>query len=199
MTLIIPPGFGNAALIFTSDTGTPPLVTTIGVDLGAFGGDFVAAANKVHTTFGASVCPQLWNGVSLERVSLLVGSDGGDGSVESTEAPVSGGRTLSTPPPLAQAAIIRKGTNGLGRRNRGRMFLPASTAESEVDASGEITTARQNALNSNLNSWRTTMESTSGGGALPLVLFHTLPPTDPTPIVALTTAPLVGWVRGRIR
>jgi hypothetical protein len=199
VTLIIPPGFANAAFTFTSDTGTQPFVTTLGVDVSAFGGDFVEAANVAMTYYGQNMAANTDSALTLDRVTLSVGSDGPGGSVDSDLPPIPMTRSASGAP-MAMAAIARKVTNELGRRGRGRMFLPGTVSNSDADESGQLSPTRITSLNTALdNLWDDFANGSSPLLALPPVLLHSTTPVDPTPITSLGTALLVGWIRGRIR
>lgn len=195
MALTIPPGFGNAAFTFTSSTGTPPFVTTLGVDLGEWSGTFVGAANQAMSLYAANLGSVTDNDLVLERVSLAVGQDGPGGSVDSDATPVAM-TSSGTFGPVAIGVLARKVTNDIGRRGRGRMFLPGTNLESGTEVDGTLTTAfrtsMQDALDNFYDNWVT------GFGTAP-VLFHSSPPTDPTPITGFAVADLVGIQRGRIR
>ena len=200
MTLIIPPGFGNAAFVLTGSPGTQPFVTTLGVDLGLAGGDFVRAANELMTSFAALVGPQLSNSLTLDRVNLRVGQDGPGGSVDSDLPPVPMTRT-GDHEVMAMAAIARKVTNEVGRRGRGRMFLPGSVNDNEVGENGVITPTKIGLLQDAMDAWWDVL--TNGDDPIsdpwPPVLLHSSAPVDPTPITGFGITPIVGWVRGRIR
>lgn len=199
MSLIIPPGYGNAAFIFSADSGTPEFVTTLGIDLSAFGGDYVEAANTLMTYYSQRLGSLTDSNLSLDRVTLSVGSDGPGGSVDSDLPPITMGRS-GTQAPFAMAAIARKVTAELGRRGRGRMFLPAVLSPSEVDEGGNISGSRLGTISNALGLFYGDLT----GGASPLlaappVLLHSSAPADPSPITGFAVATLVGWVRGRIR
>lgn len=200
MSLVIPPGFGSAAFILTGSAGTQPFVTTMGIDLTAAGGDFVAAADAAFACYAATILPETSNNLTLDRVTLSVGSDGPGGSVDSTLAPQQGGGS-QTYPPTALSLIARKTTNILGRQGRGRMFIPGVLGEANVDPDGSITNARRNALNLVLDSFLLALQTEDARPAIPAVLLHgpSVPVLPPTPISGLTCSDLVGWVRGRIR
>ena len=200
MALVIPPGFGNAAFIFSSDVGTPEFVTTIGVDLSGFGGDFVLAANSIMIQFATAFEDELGAEITLNRVNLAVGQDGPGGSVDS-DIPAIPMTRSGTQVPVAMSAIARKVTNDLGRRGRGRMFLPHSLVTSEVDESGNISSGRVTTLQAALDAFYDGLVDNPIDPAFsaPPVLLHGSAPVDPTPITGLTVAPLVGWIRGRIR
>lgn len=202
MSLVIPPGFGSAAFVLTGAPGTQPYVTTIGVDLSAAGGDWTLAADSAFNAYDFAFKSQMSSALTLDHVTLSVGSDGPGGSVDSTWAPSSGTRTGNFPP-TAMSAICRKSTNVLGRRGRGRMFVPGIISENEVDEDGTIVTARRAAINTALGDFFTALTEGADISAIPLppVLLHgpgagALPPT---PITGLTVSDTVGWIRGRIR
>lgn len=196
MSLVIPPGYGNAALVFTSLAGTPEFVTTIGVDLSAKTDDYVGAANQVMTAYGTAFAPATDSSLTLDRCTLAIGQDGAGGSVDSDIPPFPMTRTGDAAP-LAMSAICRKVTNTFGRRGRGRMFLPGVLRANEVTEGGTIYGERQASLSGAAEDFLETLQSAAF--SLPPVLLHSTAPADPSPITALTIQPLVGWIRGRIR
>ena len=199
MSLVIPPGFALASFVHSSDVGTPPLVTTLGVDISAFGGDHVEAANTAFTYWAQNIMATMDGSITLDRVTLAVGSDGPGGSVDSNLTPYEGDRSGAMVP-ASMSAIARKVTNDLGRRGRGRMFIPGVLTQTEVDEAGKIGSTRLNTLQTALNTLYGQFQNGSSPLlALPPVLLHSSAPTTPTPITGFPLATLVGWVRGRIR
>ena len=197
MTLIVPPGFGLAAFTFTGAVGTQPYVTTMGVTLDQGQATAETAANGCFEAYRLNLLPETSSLLTLDRVQLYVGDDGPSGSVDSSLAPAPGTRG-GTYPPTAQSAIARKVTGLLGRRGRGRMFLPGVLSESEVDQDGTVIVARRTSLNTALAAFLVDLaDPVLGlGGA---VLLHSSAPADPNPLTGLVTSDLVGWIRGRIR
>lgn len=194
MSLVIPPGFGNAAFVFTSATGTAPFVTTIGVDMSAHVGDFVDAANNIKTAYSTYLGPVTDNDLTLDHVTLAIGQDGPGGSVDSDTVGVQMGSS-GTFGPVAVGVLVRKVTNELGRRGRGRMFLPGTNLESGTEVDGTLTSGYRTTMNTAMEDFHESLE----GFNLPPVLFHSAAPTDPAPITNLVCADLVGVIRGRIR
>ena len=206
MTLIIPPGFGSAAIEIEGAAGTPTHVTTIGVDLSEAGGDFVAAANNVFQAYVTAFAARTANNLVISRCTLAVGSDGPGGSVTSSLDSMPG--TLSgTFEAIAMAPIARKITNELGRRGRGRMFLPGMLSSSWTDQNGRIPNANVVTLQAACDLF---YEALSTGELTPTppqietpptppVLLHSTPPSTPTPMSGFVVQPIVGWIRGRIR
>lgn len=200
MSLVVPPGYGLAAITFTSEVGTPPLVTTLGIDLSAAGGDFVAAANTVFTAYRDAFTNEWSTSLTLDRVTLHVGSDGPSGSVDSTISPATSTRTGAFPP-VAMAVIARKQTAQLGRQGRGRMYLPGVASENEVDETGEVVAARRTALDAALQEFYDYLTPGTANQLVdvPPVLLHSVGTVPPSPITGFSCAPVVGWIRGRLR
>lgn len=205
MPLVIPPGYGLAAIEFTGAAGTPIHVTTIGVSLGQVGGDFTLAADAVFQAYRENFSVGTTSQLTIARCVLAVGSDGPGGAVESSLNPVPGTGSF-TPAPVAMAPIARKITNTLGRRGRGRMFLPGLLSNANVDASGSIAGPARSAMQNSVNQFLERLRVGHPGGTgfinvppTPGYLLHSSAPTTPTPITQLLISPTVGWVRGRIR
>lgn len=199
MSLVIPPGFGNAAFVFTSASGTAPFVTTLGIDLSAAGGDFVEAANTVMTYYAQNMASVTDNDLTLDHVTLAVGSDGPGGSVDSDLAPIPM-TSSGTFGPVAVGVLARKVTNELGRRGRGRMFLPGTNLESGTEVDGTLTSGYRTSMQTALDDFYDDLANGSSPLlAYPPVLLHSAAPTDPSPITGLAVADLVGIIRGRIR
>lgn len=202
MSLVIPPGYGSAAFVLTGAPGTQPYVTTIGLDLSNAGGAWVDAANQAFAAYDVAFKSETSSALTLDHVTLTVGSDGPGGSVDSVNAPSPGTRNGNFPP-TALSCIARKTTNELGRRGRGRMFIPGILSESEVDEDGSIVSARRTAVNAALALFFDELSAPTypGGISLPPVLLHgpSSSPIPPTPITGLTVSDTVGWIRGRIR
>ena len=200
MSVKIGPGFGLAAWVMSSSEGTEPFVTTMGVDLSGYGGDYQEAANNAMEAYANSVMPETDSDLTLERCTLTVGADGPLGSIDSNHAAFDGQRS-AVGLPWSLSLIARKGTAVLGREGRGRMFIPGVINHSEVGQGGNVSSSRATALATMLNTFLDYLQNGDGvlmSAPVPPVLLHTSA-TVPTPVTSLTPAPLVGWVRKRIR
>lgn len=200
MGVKVPPGFGLAAFRLSAPFGTPEFVTTIGVDLSAAGGDFVEAANQLHLAYKLNMMPQTLDTYMLNGVTLTVGQDGGgSGSVES-ELQSSYGARNSPSEAAAMAVIARKNTAQMGRKGRGRMFIPGWIERDQTLPSGEMDPGTFPALQQALDGFYTVIQGDSP--TYPLlsgaVLLHA-DGTAPTPITSLSLVTKVGWIRKRIR
>lgn len=200
MSLIIPPGYGLAAIEVTSIQGTSPFVTTIGLDLGAVGGDFVDAANRVFVCYTNNFLTSMGTAFTVNRVILTVGQDGGSGSVISTESPVAGTRT-GTFGSVVQAVLLNKVTNVLGRQGRGRMFIPGVLSQTEVNTSGIISSGSVTAFQADADGFYDELldPGITSAPSLPPVLLHSNAVLAPTTIQALQVSSKTGIQRKRIR
>jgi hypothetical protein len=199
VSLIIPPGFGNAAFIFTGGAGTPEFVTTLGVDLANAGGDFVGVANALGDIYATAWAAETDSAFTLDRVNLAVGQDGPGGSVDSDFTPIPMTRS-GTGPPVSMAVVLRKVTNEIGRRGRGRMFMPGLLTTANVDESGIVASGRRGEINTAAENFYELLTDALGvATAYDPVLLHGAAPADPDPIVGFQASTIVGWIRGRIR
>jgi hypothetical protein len=199
VSLIVPPGFGQAAFIFNTDSGTGPIVTTLGVEMPEAGGDFVGVANALKTIYTNNFGTLTSNALTLERVSLYIGQEGPSGSVDSDTAPTAMSNT-GVFGPMAMSTILRKVTQNPGRRGRGRMFLPGTAPEANVEEDGSISSAQRSAIQTAADSFFDDLVGDGMGEvATPPVLLHSSAPADPSPLTGFAVADLVGWIRGRIR
>lgn len=105
--------------------------------------------------------------------------------------------TRSTQPPAPQVALIcKKRTALVGRRYRGRMYLPASyLVGTQVGPSGVIDTTALAAIQTRMTNWLADMASS----LQPVVLFHTTAPFTATPVTSLVLETVIGTQRRRVR
>lgn len=198
MSIIIPPGYGQAALVFTSSTGTPPFVTTIGIDMQNYTDDYVGAANHVMQSYADAFKSVTDNDLTLDRCVLSVGQDGPGGSVDSDLAPIPMTST-ATFGAVCIAVMLRKTTARLGRAGRGRMFLPGTHNENGVETDGTLTSAYRTTMSSAVSQFTAYLLGgvPPAAGAQP-VLLHSTPNMAPDSLT-LSVADMVGVIRGRIR
>jgi hypothetical protein len=200
MSLTIPPGYGLAAFVFTSSEGTEPFVTTLGVGMSEWGGDYVSCANFLFDAWATTILDQQDSDMTLSKVQLTIGSDGPTGSVDSTNAAEPGTRSVEGAP-WAMSIIARKNTSTVGRAYRGRMFIPGALASGDTAQGGAVSSTRVTAVQTALTAFRLELNDPTivGGLVTPPVLLHSAGEIAPSPIVGFTVSPLVGWIRKRIR
>nr|CRY96638.1 hypothetical protein [uncultured prokaryote] len=200
MALVIPSGYALGSITLTGADGTQPFVTTIGVNTTSYGTDYVTAANDLfacYTDAFTNLTHEQW---VIQKASLFIDTPDGSGSVDSSFPPVPGVRTTE-PQPIAMGLICRKGTATFGRSGRGRMFLPGILADGDVAPNGSIEPGSLPILAAAMANFHANLIEPLPGSTLPPFLLHstTSPAPAPYPITSLTPAPLVGWIRKRIR
>nr|CRY96612.1 hypothetical protein [uncultured prokaryote] len=199
MPSIIPTGFAEASVILTGGPGTAPYVTTIGIAVTVAAEDpYTLAADLVMDAYGDAFQDLVSNVCTIDRVSLAVGlPGGGSGSVDSTLPPKPGGNGDEMAP-LAMAVIARKISADLGRKGKGRSFLPCMLARDDVNEAGDLAPATLNGYQERWEAFLLQLATNDVGLATAPVILHADGST-PSPIVAGTIAPKVGWIRKRIR
>lgn len=204
MSLEIPPGFASASFVLTGPLGTAPYVTTLGVDVSLAGGDYVSVANMLFSAYAIQFASTTNDALTISRVTLLVGSDGGAGSVDSTLPPVPCGNG-SAMAPIAMAPIVRKQTATLGRSGRGRMFLPGCLGETDVDDNGQLDPDFRDNLGDAFTEFLDEIGTgvvpggTSGPASRGFLLHAEGSALEPSLIIGSQISPTVGWIRKRLR
>ena len=200
MAVIIPPGFGEASVIHTGANGTAPFVCTLGVDLSNYEGNYVNAANNLMTAWGDVFQEPLHNTMSIERVLLAIGQDGGETPSVSSDLPPIDGERDSQNAPINCAVLVNKNTGTLGRTGRGRMFLPGMLGASQVGLSGAMDAGARAVFGGRVQDlWTALTDGSVDVEPLPPVLLHSHGDDLPSAITSFGIAPLVGTLRKRIR
>jgi hypothetical protein len=201
MTLVIPPGFGSAAFVLEGGVGTQPFITTLGVDLTDAGGDYVLAADTLFSAYAAAFIESTSNVLTLARVILSVGQDGGDQPTVESSLPPAAGEASGDFAPLSVAMLLNKKTSFLGRKGRGRMFIPGVIKDNMVDISGRVGTSTIDAFEPILDLFLAALADPGVEGipSLPAVLLHSTATPPPTPIDSLTVNGVVGTMARRIK
>lgn len=203
--VIVPVGYGQAAFIFSATVGTPEFVTTIGVDLDGVGGNFIGAADHLFDAYNDAFMGTTSSMLSLDRVNLTIGVDGGgNGSVSSTRPSEVGG-DVGNWLPINVGVILRKQTYMLGRAGRGRMFLPGVLNNSQVSEGGVVSQSAIDGLTQFGNKFLDSIKALDAPDApeatmtpMEPVLLHS-GEMVPTPISSMGVAPLIGVQRKRVR
>lgn len=197
MAANIPPGYGEAAFILSGNS-LAPFVTTLGVNVqGLTLDEYQDAANALFDAYDEFIMPFTASGLQLDRVDLRIGLAGGtSGTVSSSAIPTQGDRS-SVSYLFAAAPVVQKKSADLGRRGRGRSFLPGVLAEDDVLNDGDLKIGIRTALNTAYNDMLTALATFPVGDALAPVILHADEST-PTPITGVTVAQKVGLIRSRL-
>lgn len=199
MSVIPPAGFGAAAWILTGPDGTSPFITTMGVEVDPVE-DTEVVANHLFDVYANSWLGQTGNVFTLERcvLTLPVGN-GTVGTVEST-VPSEIGALSGERCSLSMALLINKRTGGIGRRSRGRMFIPGVIPATGVDTGGNLESTDVGAYQQVADLFLAGLAANAAPfpTSTPGVLLHS-DAGAPTPVTQLTVSTKVGSLRRRIR
>jgi hypothetical protein len=197
MSLIIPPGFGQLVFKWNLSGDAETMVNTIGVDLPdpAAGQEYVDGA-AAQTRISIPV-DKILLGYSFSGCTLYVGQDGGPPAVYESVAVVHNGTNGGPALPPNCAYLIRKHSGLGGRRNRGRMFLPAGVGpgEDSVPSTGVMAEAQRADLETRVRAWLTAITGTK-------VIFHDSSSpgsSTPTEISSFTVEARLATTRRRLR
>jgi len=107
-------------------------------------------AEGLHVAWGDNMQGPLTTEASWTKCTVLKGDGTAIPEVgESVTGPFAGVVGTATPPPNV-AALVKKKTGFGGRQNRGRVFLPWSLSENDVDEQGVLNQTVQNVITSGL-------------------------------------------------
>lgn len=199
MSVIPPDGFGSAAWVLTGAPGTGPFITTCGVEVDPVE-DTEVVANHLFDAYASTILAQTGNVFTLERVILTLPAGlGAVGTVEST-VPSEIGALSGERCSLSMALLVNKRTAGIGRRSRGRFFLPGVLPVGGVDTGGLLDPSDVGAYQVIMNLFFDALEANAAPfpTSTPPVLLHS-DAGAPTPITQFTVSNKVGSLRRRIR
>lgn len=196
----IPVGYAQAAMEYTGAVGTEPYVTTFGVDTRGLDLDSLQTlADDLFRLWSNAWIDYTSAALTFQRVRLTVNLAGEVGSVLSTNGAQVGEATGSDRVPTAMSLICTKQSANLGRRNRGRSFIPGVLTEGAVDQSGNILEGTRETY---VGVWTNFIEAVSTASpefdTTHMVILH----ADggvPSQVLTGNCASKVGWIRKRIR
>lgn len=206
MTLVIPEGFFLCKLRWALQTDSEEMCSTIAVrdQLNAERETAQVAHAVADAWAGAWPAANLVQGYSFLGCDALKGSTSGDHEVASWDEVIPG--TAPQPcPPSNCAVLVKKKTGFGGRKNTGRMFLPAGyLTEIAVGAIGDLAAGALTAFTANLAQFMDNLRDNA-----PLAgdeetnfmptLLHSDPAETPTDITSLVPDRLIATQRQRMR
>ena len=201
----IPIGYGQATFSFTHEGLGKPLAVTLGIVLPGTYPSATELANELHTRFANTVMEDVDNSITCTHVDLFIGAgDDPSGSVRSNTPPKVGERAMVSAP-LNTAVIVGKQGILLGRRGKGRLFMPGSCSSAEVGENGRLGESIVSSLN---GTWQDFLDMLNDGveggwydGPLFPCIIHKPPHEEQTPtrINAFVVSSLIGTRGSRIR
>jgi hypothetical protein len=161
MTLLIPAGFAHVAFKFQFLEGQEPAICTMGMDLNGYAGTFNAGLDATTQAWQDHIIPGQSNVLTYLGTTAQYNNALGPATVD-TPRNVNGGEagamlTRNT------ALLCRKTSIRGGRRGRGRMYVPATLRELDVDQAGNITVAQRNALQGAFDSFFNALNALGNG------------------------------------
>jgi hypothetical protein len=135
--------------------------------------------------------------VVMGAVRVSLGTDGTGDLVYVLTTTVNGGASITNALPPNCAVLIHKSTARGGRRGRGRMYLPWTVLEANVDEVGVLTSTVITSHNAAVSSWQAALSS----GGNPLVLLHAPGKTAtpaPDPVTSMSCDRLIATQRRRL-
>lgn len=188
--MIIPVDFGQVTFVFAGSGVPTGAVTTHGFH-NPTGKTAGFCASQFSSWFRTHIMPNLVQNVDLVRTIVKLGpNDVGPIGIDTT---VQGGGILTAQSAPQVAFLIRKVTGLGGRRNRGRMYLPA-VAEADVTQAGLISSGVVTALNADFAAYWTAADV---GDLTPAILHSNA--QVPTPITAFVCDATAATQRRRLR
>jgi hypothetical protein len=199
VSVIPPAGFGAAAWILTGADGTSPFITTMGVEVDPVE-DTEVVANHLFNAYAETWLGQTGNVFTLERCVLTLPIGNGTvGTVEST-VPSEIGALSGERCSMSMALLVNKRTGGIGRRSRGRMFIPGVLPATAVDTGGNLESTTVASYQQIADIFLAALAANAAPFPTPTpgVLLHS-DAGAPTPVTQLTVSTKVGSLRRRIR
>jgi hypothetical protein len=138
-------GNAEAKLDFTGTTGTGHAQIEFAYISQGLTPSAAADANTWFTVFNTNLGPYISDLVTFSKVEIVLWDGTNFQEAISTHAPVIGGQTGALLPPNV-AMLMKKKTAGLGKQNRGRVYLPG-VSESLLSAPDTISTTNWNLMN----------------------------------------------------
>lgn len=212
----IPEGFGEAVFQWTLVGDSEPINVTMGFKNPAGGAlaDLQEAATSLESHWFDNMMGGVAGGINTSYTYL-----GLKASIRPTGAPtpdqfevpnITVGTAGAAPPPQNCAMLVRRGTAGFGRKNKGRFYLPFyGESETQVSAAGDLSPAAIAVYQPALDGFLSGVESSLN---CDIYLLHGYRVTDPGPppvygppaeapalITSLTLQPKIATQRRRLR
>ena len=200
--LVIPTGFYQLSFVHEAVGVPDDLIVTIG--FGGAGYTLTQAdLNDIRDNYALNIVQSYSSNISLQKVYARDA-----GGVVLEHIGVSTGGSASALGPVSNAILVEKRSGLSGRRNRGRMYLPAAL-EAEVAWDGRINSTYQTLWQGNMDDFLTFLQGVDAL-AEPVILHskgwdgNTEPPDPgnapaPTVITSFSVKNLIGTQRRRIR
>lgn len=196
MPIVVPEGYGIASLNYTLVGDPQPMSVTFGVfsNGGPPPDELAATIDGVATTSGFCTATRLNDGYTYVGVEVRYMAPGG--FITYVEGNSVEGTRPQSPVISNTSVLVKKVTQLGGRRNQGRMYLPAAYASvAETTAAGGLLSDALTALQEVATDFKEALLTAD----IDMVLFHSEAPTEPTLITGLQVQPILATQRRRMR
>lgn len=189
--MIIPTGYGQVNLFFVGAALPRNAQIAIGID-NNLGGSALTVASTVGGAWVTHIMPLLPAVMTLEKVKCKLGPND-TGPEASWASGVPGGLDDEEPMPPNVAILVNKLTAIGGRKNAGKIFVPAFP-ESDSDGGGLLTVARLGAWQGAMDDFVDTLDTST----VPMVVLHS-DATTPTVVTDLSVQQRLATQKRRLR
>ncbi len=168
--------------------------------------DAAGWAEGLHDAWGDNMQVPLTTEASWVKCTVLKGDGTATPEVGESTPPQYNGAGLMPAPPPNVAVLVKKQTGFGGRKNRGRIYLPWSVSESDIDEVGNISAAGLNTVTTALAAFKA-----ANPNLIQVIAnrVYDLPWDNPArqlvavnigkPVIAMVADPLVATQRRRVR
>lgn len=151
-------------------------------------------AETAHTMFYTAWAAYIDNQVTFTQTAAYQGPT--PSSNAGLFASIDTGNNTGAKAPISNAVLIHKRTAFIGRRNRGRSYIPFVLTESAVNEVGELTPSARNTFTTAAEVHRGGLENFD----LPMMLTHSAPELGlPVEVTLVDADPVMGTQRRRVR
>jgi len=194
-TFILPIGFIHCTLTIRQASITRAMLITCAAEIDTPPFD-QGNANTLYDDLADALEAVYDPDWTIPQMVTLVGQDGDPGRFVSSGTHVGTRGALNEPPPQV-AYILQKRTALSGRRNRGRMYLPASN-EANITSTGRLAAGEVTILNGCAGAMYTALANPAGNNTAGPVLLHSEAPSTPTLVTEFEASDVVATQRRRL-
>lgn len=192
----IPVGYGQATALANATGDPEPMVCTMGFQVADPATVGQTAADNFASAFLTALRNRTISLYTWSRVDFVIGKTTGDTAYTSTTGAGNGALTGAGLPQNC-AWLVRKRSPLVGRKNRGRMYVPG-VRETNVNEVGIIENTEVAGAQTAWNTFQTIIEADPS--FVGLAILHSLgDATLPTPISALEVDNVIATQRRRMR
>ncbi len=201
MALVIPPGYAHVIHSMTLVGDPEPMAVTYAVELSTAGeADPQGTVLALHDNFGSQIMDMVANVYTLNQTEMRWVQTGGTEVLTALQVSNWPGLSAGNALPQNSAFLLLKRSALLGRRFRGRMYVPG-VDEINVDAKGAFVTSVYGTLNTIVGGFFVGLNALAGVEFMVILLSTSLlsPTPAPTQVTSLYLDKVIATQRTRLR